>query len=112
MRRRAQAVLGHHRGASIQDLATLFAVRDNTVSEWLRHWQKRGLAGLAEGERSGRPPKLPPPIKKVVSWLQDATQQLRAWLPDIRRAWGIRLSMSTLRRLVRRQGYPLEALSA
>lgn len=64
MRRRAQAVLGHHRGSRIEALATFFAVGYNTVSEWLRRWQQHGLAGLAEGARSGRPPKLPPPVKK------------------------------------------------
>jgi len=40
-----------------------------------------------------------------VGWFKDATQHLREWLPAIRRAWGIRLSMSTLRRLARREGY-------
>ena len=64
MRRRAQAVLGHRRGANIGQLATLFAVGYNTVSEWLRRWQSQGLAGLAEGPRSGRPSKLPPVAKK------------------------------------------------
>lgn len=34
-----------------------------------------------------------------------ATQQLRHWLPDIRRAWGVKLHISTLRRLARRAGY-------
>ena len=64
MRRRAQAVLGHHRGATIAQLAAWFAVGYNSVSEWLRRWQRQGLAGLAEGKRSGRPPKLPPAAKK------------------------------------------------
>lgn len=30
---------------------------------------------------------------------------MRAWLPDIRRGWGLKLSLSTLRRLTRRAGY-------
>lgn len=64
MRRRAQVVLGHHRGATVHQLATLFAVGYNTVGIWLRRWQELGLAGLAEGQRSGRPPKLPPAVKK------------------------------------------------
>ena len=64
MRRRAQAVLGHHRGASISTLASLFAVQYNTVSQWLRNWRSHGLAGLAEASRSGRPSKLPPAAKK------------------------------------------------
>ena len=64
MRRRAQTVPGHHRGASIGQLATLFAVDYNTGSEWLRRWRDQGLAGLAEGRRSGRPTKLPSTAKK------------------------------------------------
>ena len=57
-RRRALAVLGHHRGQSLGQLASLFAVRYATVHDWLTRWQGQGLAGLAEGPRAGRPPKL------------------------------------------------------
>jgi len=58
MRRRALAILGHHRGQSLPQLAILFAVRYATVHAWLQAWQRHGLAGLAEGRRSGRPRKL------------------------------------------------------
>lgn len=63
-RRRALAVLGHHRGQSVGQLAHFFAVRYATVHAWLGAWQQRGLAGLAEGRRAGRPPKLAPEAKK------------------------------------------------
>ncbi|WP_071891286.1 helix-turn-helix domain-containing protein [Hymenobacter sp. PAMC 26628] len=43
----------------IRQLAAFFAVRYATVHEWLRAWQGQGLAGLLEGKRTGRPPKLP-----------------------------------------------------
>lgn len=56
--RRALAILGHHRGQSLPQLAALFAVRYATVHDWLSRWQTPGLAGLAEGLRAGRPPKL------------------------------------------------------
>ena len=58
MRRRAQAVLGHHRGLTMNQLATHFAVGRNAVSRWLLAWQRQGVVGLREGHRSGRPPKL------------------------------------------------------
>ena len=64
MRRRAQAVLGHHRGLCLGQLATLYAVGYNAVSCWLLRWQRHGVAGLAEGMRAGRPPKLPEPVQK------------------------------------------------
>lgn len=64
MRRRALAVLGRSRGQSIPQLAAFFAVDRDTVSQWLGRWQQRGVAGLAEGRRSGRPPKLDPEAQK------------------------------------------------
>jgi transposase len=45
-------------------LATLFAVRYATVHDWLHAWQQHGIAGLAEGHRTGRPPKLLAAAKK------------------------------------------------
>jgi transposase len=63
-RRRALAVLGHHRGHSIGQLAHLFAVRYATVHSWLHAWQDRGLAGLAEGRRVGRPAQVVEAAKK------------------------------------------------
>ena len=57
-RRRAQAILGHHRGHSLNQLAAFYAVRYATVHAWLQAWQDHGLAGLAEGKRAGRAPKI------------------------------------------------------
>lgn len=57
-RRRAQALLGHHRGQSLVQLTTFYAVRYATVHAWVAAWRTHGLAGLAEGHRSGRPPKV------------------------------------------------------
>lgn len=64
MRRRAQAVLGHHRGVTMNQLAALYAVGRNAISRWLTRWEHVGLVGLYEGGRSGRPPKLVPATKK------------------------------------------------
>ncbi|RYY10635.1 MAG: helix-turn-helix domain-containing protein [Cytophagaceae bacterium] len=63
-RRRAQAILGHHRGHSLNQLAAFYAVPYATVHAWLRAWRDHGLVGLAEGKRAGRPPKLAAPTKK------------------------------------------------
>ena len=40
-----------------------------------------------------------------MAWLGEAAQQLRDWVPAIRRAWGIKLHVSTRRRLARRANY-------
>ena len=63
-RRRALAVLAHHRGQSLPQLARFFAVAYQTAHGWLQAWERQGIAGLAEGPRSGRPPKLDPATQK------------------------------------------------
>ena len=63
-RRRAQALLGHHRGQSLTQLATFYAVRYATVHAWVTAWDQHSLAGLAESRRAGRPPKRSPPAQK------------------------------------------------
>ena len=73
-RRRAQALLGHHRGQSLNQLATFFAVRYATVHGWLTAWRDHGLAAVCEGARPGRPPKLPPAAKKK-RWPGSATSR-------------------------------------
>jgi transposase len=57
-RKRAQAVLSHHRGLSLQQLAAAYATRRDTVRAWLTRFETGGAAALAEGARAGRPPKL------------------------------------------------------
>ena len=63
-RKRAQAVLSHSRGLSLQQLATAYAVGRDTVRSWLTRFEQGGPAALAEGPRSGRPPKLAAATKK------------------------------------------------
>ena len=63
-RRWAQAVLGHHQGQSLNQLAVFFAVRYATVHGWLKAWREQGLAGLYEEVRACRPSKLPSAAKK------------------------------------------------
>lgn len=63
-RHRAQAVLSHSRGLSLKQLAAACAVDRDTVRGWLTRFEQGGAAALAEGHRSGRPPKLAAPAKK------------------------------------------------
>ena len=71
-RRRALAVLAHSRGQRLRDVAKLFAVRYETARGWLQAWERRDVAGLAEGARAGRPANLDGATKKKPS---------RGWAP-------------------------------
>ena len=63
-RKRAQAVLGHSRGLTLNQLAAAYAVDRDTVRAWLTRFERGGVAALAEGARAGRPRKLDPAAQK------------------------------------------------
>ena len=84
-RRRAQAVLGHHRGQTLNQLAAFFAVRYATVHGWLNAWCDHGLASLLEGKRAGRLPKLPPATKKSDRLVRQGYPVIAAPAPRLRR---------------------------
>ncbi len=45
-------------GLPHKQVAALFGVNEDSVSRWVRRFNQRGIDGLTEGPRSGRPPKI------------------------------------------------------
>ena len=56
LRERTQAVLLSSRGYSIQQIADIFEVKQQTISRWINDWNDYGLRGLYKGHDGGRPP--------------------------------------------------------
>src|SRR4029453_7318700 len=57
-RMRAHAVLLSARRYSIDQIADIYQVDRDRVSQWLEWWEAEQLAGLDDDPGSGRPPKL------------------------------------------------------
>lgn len=57
-RMRAHAVLLSSRRFSIDQIAAIYEVDRDRVSQWLEWWREFGCEGLADEARRGRPPKL------------------------------------------------------
>jgi transposase len=53
--KRATAILALNRGATLEAVATLVNVTNDTVRAWRKRYQATGLAGLRDQSRSGRP---------------------------------------------------------
>ncbi len=53
---RARLVLMAADGASNRDIGAVIGMHYNQVAVWRRRYAEFGLAGLSDGERSGRPP--------------------------------------------------------
>lgn len=57
-RMRAHAVLLSYRRFSIDQIASIYEVDRDRVSQWLEWWGEFGTDGLDDDQRTGRPPKL------------------------------------------------------
>lgn len=55
---RLHAVLLVAQGMSGREVAFRLGDSPRTVAYWIQQFERRGLAGLSEGQRSGRPPRL------------------------------------------------------
>lgn len=61
---RAQAILWSMEGRDRSDLAALFQVKPDTISEWFKRWNPSDLTSLSDEPRTGRPPTLNADEKK------------------------------------------------
>jgi len=64
-RMRAQAILLSEKGFALNQLATIFEIDRDSVSQWLDWWADKKFDGLADEPRSGRPPILADEVKKT-----------------------------------------------
>jgi len=54
---RYQAIWFSHLGKSVQEIARLLDVSEDTVRRWIHRFEEDGFDGLADDYRSGRPPR-------------------------------------------------------
>lgn len=114
---RLHGVLLVAQGASCPEAARLLGDAPRTVEYWVRAFEERGLAGLREGERSGRPRRLSATqLEAIDSVLRRAPREiglggnlwdgktLAAW---IEREYGIGLGVRQCQRLFQQLGFRL-----
>jgi transposase len=102
---------------STQQVAELFGEDRRTVQRWIRTFEKRGLEGLREGERPGRPTALSERQLAAVSrdlrrapsdfGLQSNLWDGRLLSEHLRRHYGVKLGIRQCQRLFRRLGFRL-----
>ena len=62
---RCRAMLLSHKGYTINELADIFDVDRDSITNWFDKYETEGISGLKDLSRSGRPPKLDDGQKKL-----------------------------------------------
>jgi transposase len=114
---RLHGVLLVAQGMTCPEVGGLLGDAPRTVERWVRHFEQDGLAGLTEGERAGRPPRLdeaqleqvqrvlrePPAAAGLTGNLWDG----KALSAHLDRQYGIALGVRQCQRLFRQFGFRL-----
>jgi len=102
-RMRANAVILSAKGIPLQHIADICGVRRQTISVWLKSWEKKGLCGLVDQPRQGRPKKLLTfQEKEIIGIVKKTPRSLNQVLTEIEKRWGIKISKSTLKKLCKK----------
>jgi transposase len=105
-RMRAHAVLLSERRYSLEQIADIYQVDRDRVSQWLEWWEAEQVAGLDDGPRSGRPPKLTESERQeALTIALQEPRTLKTGLKRIADAIGKLISGETLRTLLRAERY-------
>jgi transposase len=114
---RLHGVLLVAHGITCPDVARLLGDAPRSVEYWVHRYEQQGLAGLTEGERSGRPSRLSEKqIKEVNQVLRakpsDAGMRVNLWDGKTLSAWiertyGIQLGVRQCQRLFRQLEFRL-----
>lgn len=114
---RLHGVLLVAQGMTCPEVSRLLGDAPRSVQYWVRRFEERGLAGLVEGERSGRPKRLGESQLQEVNGVLRRTPRevglsgtlwdgktLSAW---IERRYGVRLGVRQCQRMFRQWGFRL-----
>jgi transposase len=114
---RLHGVLLVAQGMTCPEVGRLLGDAPRSVEYWVRHFEERGLSGLVEGARAGRPKRLSGArLHEVESVLRRAPTEaglsgtlwdgktLQVWLA---RRYGVRLGVRQCQRMFRQLGFRL-----
>lgn len=107
VRERAQMVELSGKKKNINEIVKIVAKNRDTVSTWLNKYEKYGIAGLFDEERSGRTPKVKDPIKaRIVEIAESETTCTSKYIAEIiEDEFNVKLHPDTIKYNLKKQDY-------
>jgi len=107
VRERAQIVELSNNDKTIDQITEIVGRNRDTVSTWLNKYEKYGIAGLFDGEKTGAPRKLTDPVKnrilEIVELLDTCTTEYLK--TTIETEFDLKLHPNTIKNTLRKEGY-------
>src|SRR6266446_5075037 len=102
-RMRAHGLLLSSEGITIKAIAKIYHVDRDTVSTWIKKWEKWGDKSLHDQPRSGRPPTLNATEKELAQqYIKEEPRSLKNVVERLAQKTAKRLSISSLKRLAKK----------
>lgn len=103
VRRRAHAILLSARGYSVDQIAGIYEVDRDSVSNWLDRWDDDGIEGLHDQEGRGRKPILnEKEQKQAIKIVEKDPRSSNRSLSKIEKKTGKKISRDTLKRILKK----------
>lgn len=105
-RQRAQALLLNNRGYTAANLCQFFDNQQETVCHWLNNWIKKGLSGLRDAARSGRP-SIFTEIEQTqfLHYIDENPHQIKKAAAKIEEETGKKASIDAYKRILKKKHY-------
>lgn len=104
-RTRAHAILLNAGGFILPTIAEILGVCRQTVSTWPHAWEDKGIRGLIDLPRSGRPRVSSNELEiKAIEYVEQSPRSLKKVLAELSEKFGVRIDPSTLKRIRKRAG--------
>lgn len=101
-RKRAHSILLSESGYTIDEIADIYTLKRDTVSSWIDAWEQRGIDGVYDRPRSGRPASLNTQEKELaIELLKQYPRQIKLVIHKLAEQIGKIVSTSTIKRLAK-----------
>jgi transposase len=102
-RMRAHSLLLSSGGITIKTIAKIYHVDRDTVSTWIKKWEKQGDKSLHDQPRSGRPTTLNTTEKELAKqYIKEEPRSLKNVVERLAQKTAKRLSISSLKRMAKK----------
>lgn len=105
VRERAHAILLSAKGYSLSKIGDIFEVQYQTVSRWIDDWERSGIQGLHKRHVGGAQPIFDETeTQRLLELVAEEPRRLAYVQAKLERETGKKASLSTLQRLVKKNG--------